>query len=204
MSKRNVLCEAVLLLIVLQAVRELLEWLIGSYIPDSQFADRMITMSVMLLLTGVMVLYAWIRKTPLSVFPEHFGKFYVVFTIIVAVVFITTPANFTGGYQAVMLLIYGSVVTPVYEELIFRGYLWNRLDRVFSKEVYTCIMSVALFTLWHLGYMASHIMAGNWNAVLWKLAAGLGYGVVLGIVRLKYKNCYICMLIHGLLNDFMI
>ena len=42
------------------------------------------------------------------------------------------------------------------------------------------------------------------TAVAWKLAAGLGYGTVLGIVRLKTKNCYATMLLHGVLNIFMV
>lgn len=57
---------------------------------------------------------------------------------------------------------------------------------------------------WHIGYMVPNILSGNWNAVIWKLAAGLGYGVVLSLLRLKTKNCYATVLAHGVLNLFMI
>ena len=52
--------------------------------------------------------------------------------------------------------------------------------------------------------MVPNILSGNWNAVIWKLAAGLGYGVVLSLLRLKTKNCYATVLAHGVLNLFMI
>ena len=55
-----------------------------------------------------------------------------------------------------------------------------------------------------IGYMIPQIMSGNLTAVAWKLAAGLGYGAVLGLLRLKTKNCYSTMLLHGVLNIFMV
>ena len=73
-----------------------------------------------------------------------------------------------------------------------------------KSEVFVFIWSVILFTVWHIGYMIPQIVSGNIHAVLWKLVAGLGYGTVLGIVRLKVKNCYATMLLHGVLNIFMI
>ena len=50
--------------------------------------------------------------------------------------------------------------------------------------------------------MIPQIMSGNLTAVAWKLAAGLGYGTVLGLLRLKTKNFYSSMLLHGVLNIF--
>lgn len=83
-------------------------------------------------------------------------------------------------------------------------YLWNRLTAVLSKEGFVFIWSVVLFTVWHIGYMIPQIVSGNKTSVVWKLAAGLGYGTVLGLLRLKTKNCYSTMLLHGVLNIFMV
>ena len=196
--------ETISLIVVLQFVRELSEWLLNPLFPGTVFAERMITMLVMLILSGAVILYARIRKTALSVFPKRFGKAYIIASCVSAFLLISTPSNFTGGYKAIMLLIYGSIVTPVFEELIFRGYIWNRLNTVLSKEIFVFIWSVILFTVWHIGYMIPQIAAGNITAVVWKLAAGLGYGTVLGILRLKTKNCYATMLLHGVLNIFMV
>ena len=204
LRQATVILEAISLMVVLQFVRELSEWLLNPLFPGTVFQERMITMMIMVVLSGVVGVYARFRKTALSLFPEYFGKQYILASCVCAVLLVSTPANFTGGYQAIALLLYGSIVTPVFEELIFRGYLWNRLDAVLSKEVFVFIWSVVLFTVWHIGYMIPQIVSGNITAVVWKLAAGLGYGTVLGIVRLKTKNCYATMLLHGVLNIFMV
>lgn len=198
------IAEAFLIMIVLQAIKLLTESIVTPLVADDTFSGRMVTAAVMLVLTAVVCAYARLRKTALSVFPKPFGKQDIVFTCIAAALLISSPSNFTGGYQAICLAVYGSIITPVYEELLFRGYLWNRLNRVLSKEVYTYLWSILLFTVWHLGYMLPQLMVGNWVAVAWKLAAGVGYGTVLGLVRLKTKNCYSTMLLHGALNIFML
>ena len=204
MKKTKTLFEAFILMVLLQAAKLLLEAILNPMVPEAAFARRMVTAGVMLLLALVVCIYARLRRTPLSVFPEPFGKRYIIYTCVAAALLICTPSHFIDGYQAVLLSVYGSIVTPVYEELLFRGYIWNRLRGVMERELSVCLWSVALFTVWHLGYMLPQLLSGNWNAVLWKLAAGLGYGAVLGYVRMRTHNCYSTMLVHGVLNIFMI
>lgn len=191
-------------MIFLQVAREAIEVVVSERAPNSMFSERMITMSTMAMLTFVIVFYARFRKISLPILPKKFGKGYMIYTCIIAVLLFSSPSIYTQGYQAIWLLVYGSVVTPVYEELIFRGYIWNRLNQVMAKETSVYAWSVVLFILWHLGYMIPQIISGNWIAVLWKLAAGAGYGAVLGFVRLHTKNCYSTILLHGVLNNFMI
>ena len=204
MKKIYRFAEAAAVIVVLQALRILLEAVIEPLVPDTEFSRRMTTMAVMLVLAAAVALYSRITKTKLSVFPESFSKIYVVFTVISALLLITTPAHFTQGITAIMLSVYGSIVTPVFEELVFRGYLWNRLNDVLAKKAYTYIASVALFGIWHLGYMLPQLAAGELEPVIWKLAAGIGYGAVLGALRMKTNNCYSTMLLHGVINIFMI
>ena len=189
---------------ILQGLRELIEYLLLKTVPESQFTHKMVTMAAMIFLTFVVLIYAKLTKTKLIFFPARFSKGYIIITCVAAAVFITCPSNFTQGYKAILTLIYGSIVTTVYEEIIFRGYLWNRINSVVSKEIYTYLWSVALFTAWHIGYMIPNIIDGNYVAVLWKLAAGVGYGAVIGFIRLKTNNCYAGVLAHGILNVFMI
>ncbi|MEA4911835.1 MAG: CPBP family intramembrane glutamic endopeptidase [Oscillospiraceae bacterium] len=204
MEKKYVFAEAFLMMIVLQALLMLIKAAADPLVPATSFAHRVVTMVSMLLLAGIVSVYAKLRKTQLSVFPARFSKRYIVYTVIAAVLLAVTPSNFTGGYEPILLLLYGSVVTPVYEELVFRGYLWNRLSGVLPRELYVYIWSVLLFSIWHLGYMVPQMIDGNWFAVMTKLAAGFVYGVILGFVRLKCKNCYAAMLVHGVLNAVMI
>lgn len=203
-SKYAEILYALLLMIAVQSVREGITQLIYRFYTPSVFGDKMITMLIMLALTPLIILLAKKTKTKLSVFPEHFGKSYIIFTVIAAALLISTPSNYTGGYTAVLSLIYGSVVTPVFEELIFRGYMWNKFEKVFKKPVAVYAVSVFMFMIWHIGYMIPNIIDGNMKAVLWKTAAGFGYGLILGALRLKTKNCYSTILLHGVLNNFMI
>lgn len=196
--------ECAAAVVIFQAALLSLRSAVGSFTADTDFSRRMLTMAIMLLLSAAVIFYAKIRRVPLSVFPKHFGKIYIIVTVIAAALLISSPSNFTGGIKPIMLAAYGSVVTPIYEELLFRGFMWNRLKRAFRSEVGVYVITVALFTLWHLFYMLDSIAAGNFIAVLWKLAAGLGYGAVLGAIRIKTQNCYSTMLAHGLLNMFMI
>ena len=166
LRESTMIIEAVLLMVILQFVREFSERLLNPLFPGAVFAEQMITMMIMIVLSGTVVLYARIRKSALSVFPKHFGKTYIIASCVSAILLISTPSNFTGGCQAIFLLIYGSIVTPVFEELIFRGYIWNRFNAVLSKEIFVFIWSVILFTVWHIGYMIPQIVAGNINAVL--------------------------------------
>lgn len=204
MTRGKVLAEAAAVIIVLQLLLMFFESVAKNFVVNTPFAARMTTMTVMIVLSGVVLLYAKLQKVPLSVFPEHFGKFYIIVTVAAAVFLICVPSNFSGDVKEIFLLLYGSIVTPIFEELVFRGYLWNMLNSVFDKEKYTYFCSVILFTVWHLGYVLPQLAAGNWFAVLSKLAAGMVYGAVLGFVRLKCKNCYITMLLHGVLNAVMV
>lgn len=203
-TQLSALAEIFILLIVLQCVRELLEWAVQPVIGDDSFYKRMTTMTIMCVLSVAVVLYARLRRVKLSVFPERFGRGYVILTVIAAVLLLSAPSNYLGGWQPFGLLLYGCIVTPIYEELLFRGYIWNRLGACLHAEKLVYLWSVLLFTIWHLGYMVPQLIAGNWSAVLWKLAAGAGYGAVLGLIRLKTRNCYATILIHGLLNLFMV
>lgn len=202
--KTEVIVEALILCAVLQVARELLEYLFKFLANDNSFYRRMATMFIMIFLTCCVIAYARFKKMPLSVFPQKFSLLYIICTCLAAVLLICSPSNFSGGYKAILLLIYGSIVTPIYEELIFRGYIWNRLSLAFTKPFWVYVWSVIFFTLWHLGYMTEQILSGNFEAVFFKLLAGLGYGAVLGLIRLKTDNCYIGILAHGVLNLFMI
>lgn len=75
---------------------------------------------------------------------------------------------------------------------------------LFCREIKVYIYNVVFFALWHIGYMIPNVIHGNWNAVAWKIVAGFGYGTILGFVRMKTKNCYSTILVHGVLNLFMI
>ncbi|WP_271715353.1 CPBP family intramembrane glutamic endopeptidase [Anaeromicropila herbilytica] len=159
----------------------------------------------MVILTICMLIIIRKFNINLSLFPAKFTTVYVCASIIAAILLIVTPSNFTGGIKAISLLIYGSIVTPIFEELIFRGFIWNKLNAVILKEWKTYIVTTILFALWHLGYIGSiafRVNEGLFHVMMWKVIIGLCYGMVLGMVRIKTKNCYSTILLHGVMNIF--
>lgn len=203
MSRRKAaFVEILAVLLLLQGIKFILESLFSPILSGTRFAEKMLTMCVMLLLTGAVMLYAKLRKAKLSVLPKQFSKQHLLFTAVAAALYIAAPSNYTVGFTAIMTLIYASIVTPIYEELLFRGFIWDRLDPLVKGKYTTCMLTSILFGVWHIGYMIPQLLDGNPFAVLSKVAVGLGYGFVLGFVRLKTGTCYTAILLHGIMNLF--
>lgn len=141
------------------------------------------------------------EKQPLSFWPEHFTRKYWIVSLVVLVLLLANPGLYVDTMKAVLLLIYGSIVTPLFEELVFRGYVWNRLEGIYEKPNTVMVLNALLFGVWHLGYIITPLMNGEWMA-LSKLVIGFAFGMILGFVRMKTKNCYSTFLVHGLLNSF--
>ncbi|MGM9573231.1 MAG: type II CAAX prenyl endopeptidase Rce1 family protein [Hominicoprocola sp.] len=69
----------------------------------------------------------------------------------------------------------------------------------------TYLTTIILFGLWHLAYIDSiafRVGGGLHTVMVWKAVTGLCFGIVLGAVRVKTKNCYATILLHGAMNLF--
>jgi len=204
-NKVKTLTYVIGLLILFQLSLFGLKRLIFLAVERTNFTDSIATMFAMSILTVLLIVYTQKRKISLSVFPRDFNKFYIIGTCVAVALLVATPSNYVNGFPAIVLLFYGSVVTPIFEEMIFRGYVWNRLNPLFKREWVTYVTTTVLFGVWHLGYIESvsfRIETGLANVMMWKVIVGLCYGVVLGAVRLKTKNSYSTMLLHGVMNIF--
>lgn len=202
-SRSVLLWGGIILLMVFQhAARLAMVYAAAPLTDGSPFSRKMLTMLAMTALWLLLVGHILTTKARLPVFPARFGKGYIVLSVITALILVATPSNYLVGFTAIMELIYGSIVTPIYEETIFRGVIWERLKVVCRSERSVYLLTSLLFMLWHLGYMLPSLAEGNLFAVGTKLAAGAVYGLVLGFVRLKSGNMYLPVLIHGLMNIF--
>lgn len=196
----------VILLVVLQGLRMAIEQTIFIFVERNSFTDDVATMFAMLAITFAFVIMAKRKQEHLSVFPHKFGLFYISGTFILVALIVSTPL-ITGDktLQTIITMIYSSIVTPIFEEIIFRGFIWNKLNTVFKKEWGTYLVTTLLFAIWHLGYIegiAFRSPNGLATTMIWKMITGLCFGIVLGALRLKTKNCYSTMLLHGIINIF--
>ena len=173
--------------------------------PATRVVYKLFTMVCMLLLTGVVIAYVrYGRRGKFHFLPQPWSRRYILFTGLFLLLLLLSPANFTQWLPAVGITLYGSVVTPLYEELIFRGYLWNRLSAIERSPRRLILYTALLFAVWHVGYMVNALAEGNWVAVVSKVLVGFCYGLLLGWVRTKAGNCYASCLLHGLMNRLSI
>nr|WP_314459706.1 CPBP family intramembrane glutamic endopeptidase [uncultured Clostridium sp.] len=194
------------LLIVLQLLRIEIRYVCFLVIERTELSDRIVSLLAMVLLSSLILLSAKLKEVKLSVFPAHFGAGYLVFTIVYAALLISTPIlTRSTNFVAIILLIYSTVITPAFEELIFRGFVWNELNTQIKKEWITYLLSTLLFAVWHLGYIDTisfRVESGLATVMIWKVITGLCFGIVLGALRFKTKNIYSTILLHGILNVF--
>ena len=201
----NTIGFIVLILFLLSVSLFIMEQAIFLFVLRTDFSDHMASMVAMIILSSIILGLSRKAERNLSIFPDKFTVSYISVSVISGLLFIASPSNFSGGIESILLLTYSSIVTPVFEELIFRGYVWNKLNDIFSSEWKTYIVTTVLFALWHLGYMSSiafRVENDLMHAMIWKVITGLCFGIVLGAVRLKTRNCYSTMLLHGVMNIF--
>lgn len=175
------------------------------FVQQTNFTDRMASMAAMLILTGILFGLSKKIGTRLSVFPERFTWPYIGATVLFTVLLIASPSNYRGGMESVFLLAYSCIVTPIFEEVLFRGYIWNKLNGIWENKWATYLTTSILFGLWHLAYIDSiafRVEDGLLSVMVWKVVTGLCFGIVLGAVRMKTKNCYTAILLHGVMNLF--
>ena len=202
-------------LVIIQTIRILLSQKLLSFIEKTSLTIDTVSMAAMILLTLVILFAAKELEVSFSFLPEiktrrqktTYGIVTsVVFLLIASTVFITRDAS----AAAVVTLVYSTIVTPVFEELIFRGYVWNALIDSGKSEIQAYVFCTILFALWHLGYadviwLKISLLGTGGNLLyimLMKVAVGLFFGIVAGFVRYKTKNTYAAMLIHAALNVF--
>lgn len=106
---------------------------------------------------------------------------YITASVPAGLVFIFTPSDDTGEWQPVLTAVYGCVITPICEELIFRGPVRIKLKKLKSEWTVFAV-DTALFGLWRLGYadsVAFRVREGYANVMFRKGMTGLCFGVVI-------------------------
>ena len=95
-------------------------------------------------------------------------------------------ANLTGISYFVTRILYGSLIAPIVEELVFRGLLMTALSK-FKKYYIDAIISSALFSL-------IHVLQYGW--VLTDFIVYAGAGLLLCILFRYTRSIYWLSLIH--------
>lgn len=176
------------------------------FCEETLFSRSMVTMAAMLLALAGFAFYWKAKNTELKLLPERFGSRYIAATV-AAVLFLAITLFRVMGFSLrnLLLIIYAGIVTPAFEEPLFRGCFWNRLSSHMGKEWVAFLLVTVLFGLWHIGYAVGiYLWQGGslLRCIVMKVLWGTLYGLLLGGIRLRTGNCYLGILAHGVLNVF--
>lgn len=87
------------------------------------------------------------------------------------------------------VMIFYTIIPPIFEELAFRGFLFNQL-RAFASSRVTILATAFIFALVHFSFLS----------LLWIFP----FGIVLGYLRHKYKTLYLGMIVHFIHNFLVV
>lgn len=129
--------------------------------------------------------------------------------VIILLILIFLPYTFAYELDVLILGIVFGLITPAFEELLFRGYLWSMVENSIQTErskLITGVTITLMFGLWHIGYIdifLIHPKELNLIPILMsKIMIGLILGAIVGFIRLKTKKVYGSLLFHGFWNTF--
>lgn len=206
-TKSRLFGEFIIIFILLHIVRIMVKQLLYSAFGITFFVDSMGTAVSFLIFIPIVFIYAKHRETRIPLMPERFSAAYVLISITV-LAFMASSILISRDYslQNISILIYSTVITPVFEELLFRGYIWEKMSSEFKSKATVLVITAVLFGIWHTGYVDTlYLRMPHGNivfSVMMKVLVGLIYGVAIGLVRMKMGNCYAAILLHSAMNVF--
>ncbi|MBV7268787.1 CPBP family intramembrane glutamic endopeptidase [Winogradskyella luteola] len=125
-----------------------------------------------------------------------FSAFTVYFTVEHANSFLfgSVDESYYGGYVYLehplfWAILFTAIMPPIFEELAFRGFLFNQLQKVASENV-TIIATAFIFALVHFSFIS----------LIWILP----FGLILGYIRSKYNTLWYGIVIHFIHNFIVI
>lgn len=100
------------------------------------------------------------------------------------------------------------IVQPVFEELIFREYLWNYIENFLHDDKKVLIIISILSALFKFGYW--DIVSQNLSVIsssfytIDVLSSRVFFDLILAFIlggfKIKYQDTYLCIFVHSLLN----
>jgi uncharacterized protein len=126
-------------------------------------------------------------------------------------VFMAVTPYFLGWEISILVIgMISGLVIPAFEELLFRGYIWNQIQEsggMVNPERLIWLTVTMIFIIWHLGYVDVFLIhpmgPGNIPMLLiFKMGIGLILGLIVGFLRLKTGKVYASFIFHGFWNVF--
>ncbi len=204
------LVNVLVLLVFLQAIRWFLVSRIGSDVQvNAQLAETaaFIVLSALCALLLALARFWRIKLYLLPAFTSSKDRvLYIASACFTVFVLLLSPLKTMDfSVASIVGLLYTGVIIPVFEEFVFRGYVWARLRKSFKPEITVCMLTALLFAVWRAGYGDMWLFDQAFSAVDFTMAVitnavlGLTVGLITGFARLLSKNCVPGLFLHIML-----
>lgn len=203
--------KIIFLLVGLQIIRIILKQSAFLFFPHNKFNDVLISIIIIFILTLFIIYKSKQERIKLDIFSYMKSKeskiYYFMVTGAILLLIFTSPFFLINpSIETLLPLLYTTVMIPIYEEIIFRSYIWNILQKENMKEIKIYFLTTLLFSVYHIGYIDTIITINGFNNMALitfiKCSIMLSYGIFIGFFKYKIKNSYSCMLIHSFINIF--
>lgn len=111
-------------------------------------------------------------------------------------------------FYEILIMCLSAIVVPLYEELLFRQYLWNYVNSFVENQKTTWIIISIISVLFILGYW--DIISQNLEVIssdkfaIDVVTSKMGLGVIIaaatGFMKYKYKDIYLCIFVHIIIS----
>lgn len=207
--KTKFVLKSIYFLVVLQLLRIALKNICFLFITPTPITNISFNALFMIFATifiiRVMKKYGYDKSLILN----DYKKYGIIYLIIILIGLLSLLIGHNFNQENIITLLYSIIVLPIFEEILFRGYLWDRSQKIYKDNIKTLIILTIFFAIWHFGYIDSILInciyynkTFSFSILLWKAAIAMVFGIITGITRIKTKNCYSSILIHALLNIF--
>ena len=203
--------KIIFLLMGLQIIRIILKQIAFLFFHHNKFNDVLISIIIIFILTLFIIYKSKQGRIILDIFSYMRSKeskiYYFMVTGAILLLIFTSPFFIRNpSIETLLYLLYITIMIPIYEEIIFRSYIWNILKKENINEIKIYILTTLLFSFYHIGYIDTVIAITGFNNMALitfiKCSLMLSYGIFIGFFKYKIKNSYSCMLVHSFINIF--
>ena len=201
-SKLKNIFQIILIIVSLQIIRIAVRRVLLLFIPITELSLNILNMVIFIIYTYLLVKYCKKNKIDLRVFKVNNKNAYLLLISIFIILFIINLLLNKFSMNNIFKILYGTINLPIFEELLFRGYIWSRLLKMFKNEMYVYIITTLLFSIYSVFYIDSAILLKvfSFGLIIFKLVIGLLFGLITGFVRYKTKNTFSSMIVSSIMN----
>jgi len=214
---KEYILDATLILIIVQSGRICINNILSNQLRLS-LSNFMVTTAISFTLTIIFLLLVLKNNKKFNIphlkianmFDQKNNNIIIKILCIITGAIVCLLPYFKGGYTLYNIekIILFTIIIPVFEELIFREYIWNYLYN-FSKNISKIFISTTLlYAIFQFGYVdiiikymkLSYSTSYLIDIINLVTIRGIIIGGILNFIKVKLKDINICILVHILIN----